>query len=114
MPIVAESKMREVELETFKLLEGFRDGDHHICLLGLNSLQLSQAVDSSIGGVRRVAATERKGHKITMREFHWRILKTVTECLQNNLGLKFVSFVKGGFQQCHDMALDKNIKLINH
>ena len=74
MPIVAESKMREVEQETSKLLEGFRDGDHHICLLGLNSLQLSS-------NENKRAATERKGSKITMREFHWRILKTVTECL---------------------------------
>jgi hypothetical protein len=35
---MAESKMREVEQETRKLLKGFRDGDHHICLLGLSSL----------------------------------------------------------------------------
>jgi hypothetical protein len=37
MPIEAESKMKQVELETRKLLEELKDGDHHICLVGLNS-----------------------------------------------------------------------------
>jgi hypothetical protein len=49
-----------------------------------------------------------------MKEFHCHILKTVIEVLQGSLGFKFISFVSGGFQLVHDLALDKNISLVDH
>jgi hypothetical protein len=39
--------MEEVEKSTRKLLESISEGDHHICLIGLNSLQLQQ--ESNLG-----------------------------------------------------------------
>jgi hypothetical protein len=48
MPIVNQLKMKEVEIETRKLLEGFRDADHHICLVGLNQHHLQDNQQMSV------------------------------------------------------------------
>lgn len=82
----------------------------HICLLGLKSQDVPKSYDEAqeMGfGFSPLAKTQQEG-TLDISSFHEKVLGTVIEIFYKEQ-TKFVSFLPGGFKECHDYIQKLNL-----
>lgn len=90
-----------------KLIVDCKDQDH-ICLLGLNELDIPKDYAEAqeqfgLFGQSPLSMTKAAGaaeSNYTIEEFHERVLRCITEMFYKEK-FKYISFLPGGFDICH-------------
>jgi len=92
-----------------RLLAGCKENDH-ICLLGLQEQKVPKSYDEAHELGFGASPLGRSGSEVSgsISQFHERVLKTVAEILYQE-ETKYVSFLPGGFAECHDFIQRQNL-----
>ena len=104
-----ENGITRTELERrIDFLVGNIHEEIHICLLGLNEQEIptdyNQQQDLLNGSPIKAQNSD-----LSMEEFHQKMLKQIVEIFYQTK-TKYVSFIPGGFQECHDALQFLNLK----